>query len=137
MLKSSTQIRVRYAEVDQMGFMHHSNYAIYYEVARSILIREIGYPYNEMEADGVLMPVVKMNAKFLKPARYEDLITIETIMHETLNDSFVTFFHKLYNEKNELIHKGEITLTFFDPTTQKRIAMPPKLKLFMNNHLKK
>jgi acyl-CoA thioester hydrolase len=128
MMRSSTQVRVRYAEVDQMGFMYYGNYAMYYEVARAVLIRDAGYPYSEMEKDGTVMPVVKMNCKYLKPARYDDLITIETEMLESSNFAFVTFIHKLYNEQKELIHKAEVILTFYNPVTQKRVPMPEKLK---------
>lgn len=137
MFNSTTQVRVRYAEVDQMGFMYYGNYAAYYEVARSVMIREAGYPYSEMEKDGTVMPVVKMNAKFLKPARYDELITIETEMQEASNYAFVTFFHKLFNEKNELLHKAEVTLTFYDPITQKRVPMPERLKQLIAPYFEK
>ena len=84
-----------------MGFLHHGNYAAYYEVGRGEMIREAGYPYSEMEKDGIVMPVVKMSAKFLRPALYEDNIRVETTLKELLDIPFVTFHHKLFNEKNE------------------------------------
>lgn len=127
MMKSTTFIRVRYGEVDQMGFLYYGNYALYYEVARGDMIRNAGYPYNEMERDGTVMPVVKMNAKFLKPALYEQLIRVETTLSLMPKKSFITFIHKLYNEANELLHIGEVTLTFFNPKTQKRVEMPDRL----------
>jgi acyl-CoA thioester hydrolase len=136
MVKSVTHIRVRYAEVDQMGFLHHGNYAAYYEVGRGEMIREAGYPYSEMEKDGIVMPVVKMSAKFLRPALYEDNIRVETTMKELLDIPFVTFHHKLFNEKNELIHTSEITLTFFDPKIQKRVAMPKRLRDILEKDFK-
>ena len=131
MLTSITKVRVRYGEVDQMGFLYYGNYGLYYEVGRAEMIREAGYPYSDMEKDGVVMPVVKMNVKFLRPAKYDELITIETTMKELSNHPFVTFHHKLYNEQNELINKGEVTLTFFDPKTQKRVPMPEKLLSYL------
>jgi acyl-CoA thioester hydrolase len=131
MLTSITKVRVRYGEVDQMGFLYYGNYGLYYEVGRAEMIREAGYPYSEMEKDGVVMPVVKMNVKFLRPAKYDELITIETTMKELSHHPFVTFHHKLYNEQNELINKGEVTLTFFDPKTQKRVPMPEKLLSYL------
>ena len=136
MIKSLTTIRVRYGEVDQMGFLYYGNYALFYEVARAAMIREAGYPYSEMEQDGTVMPVVKMNAKFLKPALYDELITVETTMTELPVHPFVTFYHKLFNEKGELIHKGEVTLTFYNPKTQKRVPMPEKLRLLLEPHFK-
>lgn len=128
MITSTTYIRVRYGEVDQMGFLYYGNYALYYEVARADMIRDAGYPYNEMERDGTVMPVVKMNAKFLKPALYEELIRVETTIMELRRHPFITFYHKLYNEQNDLIHKSEVTLTFYDPITKKRVPMPERLR---------
>lgn len=128
MITSTTQVRVRYAEVDQMGFMYYGNYAMYYEMGRAAMIREAGYPYSEMERDGTVMPVVKMNIKYLKPALYDELITIETTMKELLDIPFVKFHHKLYNEKSELINVGEVTLTFFNQIEQKRAPMPERLR---------
>ena len=137
MIKSETKIRVRYGEVDQMGFLYYGNYALFYEVGRAEMIREAGYPYSEMEKDGTVMPVVKMNAKFLKPAKYDELIRVETTMTELLKHPFVTFYHKLYNEQNELIHKGEVTLTFYNLSTLKRVPMPDRLRNILELHFKK
>ena len=92
------------------------------------MIRNAGYPYNEMERDGTVMPVVKMNAKFLKPALYEELIRVETSLLALHKHPFITFIHKLYNEQNELLHIGEVTLTFYDPIAKKRVPMPERLR---------
>ena len=134
MLTSITSVRVRYGEVDQMGFLYYGNYGLYYEVGRAEMIREAGYPYGEMEKDGIVMPVVKMNIKFLRPAKYDEVITIETTMKELSDHPFVTFHHKLFNEQKELINKGEVTLTFFDPKIQKRVSMPEKLLNYLKPH---
>lgn len=131
MIKSTTYIRVRYGEVDQMGFLYYGNYALYYEVARADMIRDAGYPYSEMERDGTVMPVVKMSAKFLKPALYEELIRVETTIMELHKHSFITFFHQLYNDQNELLHKSEVTLTFYNPATKKRVPMPDRLRTIL------
>ncbi len=131
MFTAETHIRVRYGEVDQMGFLYYGNYALYYEVGRAEMIRDAGYPYSEMEKDGTIMPVVKMNAKFLKPARYDELIRVETKLSELRVHPFITFEHKLFNEQNELLHKAEVTLTFYNPVTQKRVPMPERLKQFL------
>jgi conserved hypothetical protein TIGR00051 len=134
MIRHITHNRVRYAEVDQMGFMYYGNYAMYYEIGRATLIREAGYPYSQMEKDGVVMPVVNMQSKFLRPARYEELITIETIVKELKDIPFITFHHKLYNEQNELIHIADVTLTFYDPIAEKRVDMPDKLRRLLLPH---
>ncbi len=132
MIVSNTYQRVRYGEVDQMGFMYYGNYALYYEVGRSEIIRHSGYTYADMEKDGIVMPVVKLNCKYLRPAKYDDLIRIETTIKELPHNSFITFHHQLYNEANELLHKSEITLTFFDPVTQKRVPMPKQFYDFLS-----
>lgn len=123
-----TQVRVRYAETDQMGFMYYGNYAMYYELGRAAMIREAGYPYSDMEKDGVVMPAVNMNCKYLKPAYYDELITIQTEIKELRPIPFMTFHHKLFNENNELIHKAEVTLAFFNPKEKRRCDMPERLR---------
>lgn len=137
MIQSKTQVRVRYGEVDQMGFLYYGNYALFYEVARAEMIREFGYAYSEMEKEGTVMPVVKMNTKFLKPARYDELITIETTLLELLDHPFITFHHKLFNEAGDLINKGEVTLTFYDPVNQKRVPMPARLRNLLTPYFRK
>lgn len=132
-MKHITKKRVRYGETDQMGFMYYGNYCMYYEIARAEMIREYGYTYNNLEQDGVMMPIVKVNSKFLRPAKYDDLISIETEIKSLEQLPFITFFHKLFNEENELIHKGEVTLAFVDGKTGKR-CMPTDT---MMNILKK
>jgi acyl-CoA thioester hydrolase len=72
------QLRVRYAETDQMGVVYHANYLNWFEIGRTELIRELGYPYSSIEAKGLLLPVVEADLKFKKPARYDDLVTIRT-----------------------------------------------------------
>ncbi|KXK42020.1 MAG: thioesterase superfamily protein [Bacteroidetes bacterium OLB11] len=134
MVTSTTFIRVRYGEVDQMGFLYYGNYALYYEVGRAEMIREFGYPYSNMEKDGVVMPVVKMSSKFLKPVQYDQLIRIETTIKELHPHPFMTFHHKLFNEENTLLHLAEVTLTFFNPLIQKRVDMPNKLKEILATH---
>jgi len=134
MIAHTHYIRVRYAETDQMGFLYYGYYAQFYEVARAEMIRQFGYTYKQMEQDGVVMPVVKMNCKYLKPAYYDDNIRIETTIEDVDRLPFLTFKHKLFNEQNELINKGEVTLIFVDPQTQQKSDMPEKMKAIMSEH---
>lgn len=122
-MEHTTKKRVLYSETDQMGFMYYGNYCMYYEVGRAEMIRDYGYTYNNLEKDGVMMPIVKVNSKFLRPAKYDDLITIETEIKTLDQLPFITFFHTLFNEEKELIHKGEVTLVFVNGDTGKR-CMP-------------
>jgi len=82
MYTSETKIRVRYAETDQMNVVYHGNYAQFFEVGRVESIRQLGLSYKDVEAMGVIMPVIEWTAKFLRPAHYDDLLTVRTILKE-------------------------------------------------------
>ena len=82
MVESRAQITVRYAETDMMGVVYHGNYLPWFEVGRTTLLRECGLPYRELEAQGYLLPVIEVGLKYLKPAVYDDTITIITRLHE-------------------------------------------------------
>jgi acyl-CoA thioester hydrolase len=72
------QIRARYAETDQMRFVYYGNYAQYFEVGRVEFLRSRGLSYKDLEAEGVMMPVVELNIKYKRPAKYDDLLTIRS-----------------------------------------------------------
>ena len=73
------QVRVRYAETDQMGVVYHGNYAQYFEMGRVEWLRNLGISYKWMEDNGVMLPVVSLQMNYKKPARYDDLLTVKTI----------------------------------------------------------
>jgi acyl-CoA thioester hydrolase len=127
MFISETQIRVRYAETDQMGVVYHGNYFAYFESARAESIRELGFTYVDMEKMGVIMPVVDVHCKYLRPARYDDLLTIKTILKELPVHHKIEFHHEVYNEQKELLAVGKITLYFVEAGTMKRAVMPLQL----------
>ena len=79
---TETQIRIHYALTDQMGMVYHGHYAQFYEIGRAEAIRQIGYTYKDIEAMGIIMPVVDIHSRFLRPAKYDDLITIKTTLSE-------------------------------------------------------
>lgn len=132
---STTQIRVRYGETDQMGFLYYGFYALYYEQGRTEAIRQLGFTYKELEEQGIIMPVVEMNAKYKRPALYDDLITVKTIL-KTLNkdDSQVQFHSELYNEAGKFLNEGVVTLVFYDPKNYKKIPMPDILFEKLKNY---
>lgn len=111
MVISETQVRVRYAETDQMGFAYYGNYAAWYEVGRADAMRKLGMTYREMEEKGIIMPIVVMTSKYLRPARYDDLLTIKTIVKE-MPGSRMHFFYEVSNEEGELINAAETILAF-------------------------
>ncbi len=133
MFEHSTKIRVRYGETDQMGYMYYGNYAQFYEVGRVEMLRSMGLTYSGMEASGIMMPVVELSCKYLKPALYDEEITVKVIMKE-MPRIRIHFNYELYNEKQELINTGETLLVFINMTTNRPCLAPEdfrdKLKAF-------
>jgi acyl-CoA thioester hydrolase len=82
MLVSHSQITVRYAETDMMGIVYHGNFFPWFEVGRTNLLKECGVPYRELEAQGYYLPVIELGAKYLRPALYDDTLTIITQLKE-------------------------------------------------------
>ncbi|MDQ0966130.1 acyl-CoA thioester hydrolase [Flavobacterium sp. W4I14] len=135
MYSHSTKIRVRYGETDQMGYMYYGNYAQYYEVGRVEMLRSLGMSYSSMEADGIMMPVLELKCKYIKPALYDQEITVKTII-KTLPGIRIFFEYELYNEKEELINIGTTTLVFVDMKKNKPTNPPEnfmeKLSVFFS-----
>jgi acyl-CoA thioester hydrolase len=128
MFTSETKVRVRYAETDQMGVVYHSNYFLYFEVARVESFRHLGIRYADIEKDGVIMPVVDVHAKYLRPALYDDLLTIKTYVKEMPVHHKIEFSHEVFNEKEELLCVGKIILYVMERNGMKRTALPEALK---------
>ena len=124
MFTSTTKVRVRYAETDQMGVVYHSNYFPYFESARAESIRDLGFTYADMERMGVIMPVVDVHCRYLRPAVYDDLLTIQTTMKELPVHHKIEFHHEVLNEKGELLAVAKIILYFMESKTMKRTTMP-------------
>lgn len=127
MYTATTQIRVRYGETDQMGYLYYGYYALYYEVGRAEAIRQLGFTYRQLEEMGVMMPVAEMNAKYYRPALYDDLITVKTILKEIPTGSKIHFHSELYNEDGTLLNVGVTTLVFYDAKEKKKVPMPHEL----------
>jgi acyl-CoA thioester hydrolase len=126
MYSHSTTIRVRYSETDQMGYVYNGNYAQYYEVGRVEMLRSIGMTYGSMEASGVMMPLLELNSKFIKPAYYDEEITIKTTVKD-LPGVRIHFTYELFNASGELINLGATTLVFFDMARKRPCAPPQEL----------
>ena len=122
----SHQIRVRYADTDQMGYVYYGNYAQYYEEARSEAIRALGMPYRDMELAGVMLPVTRMNIKYIGPAVYDEMLTVKTMLSE-MPSRFIQFKYEVYNESGKLINEGETQLIFLDAHTRKMAHAPAVL----------
>jgi acyl-CoA thioester hydrolase len=128
MFTATTKIRVRYAETDQMGVVYYGNYAQYFEVGRAESIRHLGITYKDMEDWGYIMPVVEMQIRFLRPARYDDLITVKSTVKELPVHHKITFYQEVFNEEDELLVSGHVSLYFMEGKTMKRASMPEQLK---------
>lgn len=127
------KLRVRYGDTDQMGYVYYGNYPYYYEQARSEAIRSLGISYKQLEDSGTMMPITRMNVKYIQPGRYDELLTIKTWVPQ-LPGRLIDFKYEIFNEKNELINEGDTQLIFIDIATQKIKTAPvllmDKLKPF-------
>jgi len=125
MFSHRTLIRVRYGETDQMGFLYYGNYAQYYEVGRVEALRSLGLSYAELESvHNILMPVREMKIKYIKPALYDELLTVETSI-KTLAQKTITFNVKIFGENGDLINRAQVVLCFIDADSKALIEYPP------------
>jgi acyl-CoA thioester hydrolase len=136
MYQHETQIRVRYGETDQMGYLYYGNYAQYYEVGRAEAIRALGISYKMLEeTHGILMPVMSLEMRFVRPALYDELLTVRTTLREMPVENIV-FHMEIFNEKKKLVNGGRVKLCFVEAKTNKTILTPvylsDKLKPFFN-----
>lgn len=118
--------RVCYADTDQMGYMYYGNYARLYEIGRVEALRSLGFAYKVLEESGVMMPVYEMKTRYLKPARYDELLTIQTRIQQ-LPAARIVFHFELFNESNVLLNTGEVTLVFINRETNRPIMAPSAL----------
>ena len=130
MKKGIIEVRVRYAETDQMGIVYHSNYLNYLELGRVEWLRSLGYSYAELEKKGVLLPVVHANLNYRFPARYDELIRVETEV-SSIGKSSIEFISQLYNENDALVLEGKIKLVCLNAETFKPISIPVDLRNLM------
>lgn len=126
MFESTKQIRVRYGETDRMGFVYYGNYTLYYEEARTDAMRKIGLSYKELEEQGIMLPVVELHARFMRPAGYDELLTIKTELRELPNRK-MKFHCEIFNEQGVLLNFSEVTLMFINRETKKACQPPPTL----------
>lgn len=119
----NSSVKVRYGETDQMGVVYHGNYAQYLEVARIDWLSDLGVSYKKMEENGVMLPVYDMRYSFLKPAFFDDLLTVKTTLRKIPRASIV-FDYEIYNQNQELLTRAETTLVFVDMKTNRPTRCP-------------
>lgn len=123
MIKHQTKVKVRYGETDQMGVVYHGNYAQYFEIGRIEWLSSLGVSYKEMEAQGIMLPVVVLNINYSKPAFYEDVLIITTSLIKPPEVS-IEFKYELHNECGELLTTAYTKLVFVDSKSRSPIRCP-------------
>jgi acyl-CoA thioester hydrolase len=124
MYTSEVKLRVRYAETDKMGYCYYGNYAQFFEVGRVEALRNLGFSYKELEDSGIILPVLEYQIKYIKPAYYDDILTIQTKISK-MPKTRMYFEYETYNEAGELLNIASTTLVFVDEKTGKP-TKPPK-----------
>lgn len=126
MFSHETQVRVRYGETDQMGYVYYGDYAEYFEVGRVEALRSLGFPYRRLEEEGVMLPVHELHTMYHQPARYDDLLTVRTTI-TALPSVRIVFAYEVRNEAGGLLCEAETTLVFVDRTTMRPRRAPDDL----------
>lgn len=128
MYESSIEIRVRYGETDQMGYVYYGNYALYYEEGRTSAIRQIGVTYKNLEEIGIMMPVMEFNIQYFRPAFYDEVLTVKSQIKEIAADDTEVFFHsEIYNEAGKKLNASVVKLAFVDAQTRRKTQIPDLL----------
>lgn len=123
MIHTTHSLRVRYGETDPMKYVYYGNYAEYLEVARVELFRELGIPYDEIENQGIWLPVSEFSIKYLKPGLYDEILEIHTYIKK-LPGVRIEFEYEIYNSSKEKITEAKTTLFFLDARKNKVIKCP-------------
>lgn len=123
MIVTETKVRVYYQDTDKMGVVYYGNYARYYEIGRTEMIRDLGFTYKQMEELGIMLPARSLKINYIKSAYYDELLTVRTIV-DTIPQVKFPIKTEIYNEKGELINSGETVLVFYSSITNKPVAAP-------------
>jgi len=123
MLTHETELKVRYAETDKMGYVYYGHYAQYYEVGRTELMKSLGLSYKNLEEEGYMLPVINLQINYKQSATYDEILTIKTTIkgYSLLK---ITFLYEIYNQEKICINTGETTLVFVDAKTRKPHKAP-------------
>ncbi|MDR0294712.1 MAG: acyl-CoA thioesterase [Prevotellaceae bacterium] len=133
MLSYEMTHRVAYYETDVMGYVHHSNYVRFFEIARTELMRTAGYTYAELEASGIMMPIIEVHSRYYQPGKYDDLLTFRATIKE-LQGVRLVIEYEVLNEAGVLLCTGSTTLAFIDAVTRRPCRAP---EIFVRNIVNK
>src|SRR5690606_31457705 len=126
MVFNEISFRVRYGETDQMGVVYYGNYAQYLEMGRVEWLRSLGISYKSMEENGIMLPVISLQIKYLKSAVYDDLITVATHLKKTPSVK-IEFDYRIFNEAGEILVEANTVLAFMDRKTKRPVKCPDYL----------
>ncbi|HNR55059.1 MAG TPA: thioesterase family protein [Flavobacteriales bacterium] len=126
MFQHDAELRVRYGETDQMGYVYYGDYAEYFEVGRVEALRRLGFAYRRLEEQGVMLPVRDLRITYHKPARYDDLLTVRTRI-TALPDVRIVFDYEVINADGVLLCEAMTTLIFVDSATMRPRRAPEEL----------
>ena len=134
MSKFEHYIDVRYYETDQMGIVHHSNYIRYFECGRMAMLEEVGLPMHKIEETGVMMPITAVDCKYRIPAKLGDKLRIVTMINE-MPRARLTVHTEIYNQEDQLLSSGSVTMGFIDSATRRPIRCPQMLVDIFKDHI--
>lgn len=126
-MEAKVQIRVRINEIDSLRYLYHGNYASYYNISRTELLRKIGLSDKDLRMYGIFLQVIEMQTKFIKPALYDDLLTVKTSLKK-INDCELCFHYEVYNEGDELINVADTIVAYIDMATRTPSVIPKAIK---------
>ncbi len=132
-ITKTNKYRVLYADTDKWGVVYYGNYGRLLEMGRTVMIREMGMPYIELENQGIVMPVYSLESRYRNVIRYDELITIETTIKE-VPSARMEFFTKIYNESGSLAHEAKVVLVFLDTKTNRPVRAPEKLVKLLEDY---
>lgn len=127
MYTHDTELRVRYGETDRMGFVYYGDYASFLEVGRVEALRSLGFPYRQLEDEGIMLPVLDLQVRYHRPARYDDLIVVRTSITEPPS-ARIRFSYELFSQDGTLLTEATTTLVFVDAATMKPRRAPSDLR---------
>ena len=125
---------VRYYETDQMGIVHHSNYIRYFECGRMAMLEEVGLPMHKIEEAGVMMPITEVECRYRVPAKLGDKLRVVTMINE-MPRARLTVHTEIYNQNDQLLSTGSVTMGFIDAVTRRPIRCPQMLVDIFKDHI--
>ncbi|NOY37630.1 MAG: acyl-CoA thioesterase [Chlorobi bacterium] len=133
-LHHTIQIRVRYGETDRMGVVHHSAYVLYFEEARTAMLRDEGISYKELEDSGIILPIYEIHIQYKHPAYYDDILTIETTL-EGISGVRIAFSYKVTDGSGTLLATAQTTLIFTDSQRFKPVRPPESVLQLVSDRI--